>query len=72
MLPRLLTLNKPLNRLTNLILASSDLLRRISIPQCECVVFDGLEVYSDTKRSTQFVVASVAFANAGGGVIDSV
>ena len=71
-LPGLVTLDKGLDGLQNLVLGSTDLLGGIAVAQSEGVVLDGLEVDGDTEGCTELVVAGVTLADTGGRVINTV
>ena len=62
--PALLTIDKSLDSLANLVLTGTDLFRGVTVTQGERVVLDGLEVNGDTERRTELVVSSISLANA--------
>lgn len=70
-LPRLIALDKRLERVQDILLTGAHLLGRVTVTQREGAVLDGLEVDGDTEGRTQLVVAGVPLADTGGRVVDA-
>ena len=68
----LLAADKVANGDGDLVETGADLLRRVTVSQCECVVLDGLEVDGDTERCTKLIIAlyDVSIAQTEFGLID--
>ena len=71
-IPRSMTVYQAFDGSADLFLVGSYLFRCIPIPQCEGIILEGLEVNGNAQWSPKLVVTGVAFANAGGGVINTV
>lgn len=70
--PGFVALNKRLNSLQNLVLASTDLLGAVTVTQCEGVVIERLEVDGDTERCAKLIVAGITLANTSTRIIHTV
>lgn len=71
-IPRAMAFDQARDGRADLVLVRSDLFGGVPIAQGESVVFERLEVDGDAQRSPELVVAGVAFADAGGGIVDAV
>lgn len=71
-LPCLVTLDQRLDGLDDLVLAGTNLLRRVTVTQSEGVVLHRLEIHGNTERCAQLVVTRVPLADTGRRVVNPV